>query len=299
MDDLSGSYPAGYTNQVLYDEGSSSSGLGIVLEADQLRAKVGESGSFAEVASAQSVKDSKWHHVVVSFGDSPRTLTLYVDGVQQGESAILEYSTISLHPETPSFGMTQGSNVFDNYGNYQGSLDNLRVYDRGLSKREVESIFLGDSPNDGFIEFIAIEKPTIRTLSPTDVLPTQAVLRAELLSIGGDLKTSSVSSDKSFSYESISGMQAWYSVQDMDGDNVIDNGDVLSNGDQVIQWMDSSGHGRNMVYTSGNPRFYSSALKGKPVISFDGNDMIWGDTNFDFLTETGYTVVSLARYTRR
>ena len=108
------------------------------------------------------------------------------------------------------------------------------------------------------------------------MLPTQATLRAEISSIGGEVKLIENILDRSFTYGSLPGMQAWYSAQDMNGDNLDDAGNVLSNGDQVIQWMDGSGQTRNMLYTSGNPRFYSSALKGKPVISFDGNDMIWG-----------------------
>ncbi|MBT7650562.1 MAG: hypothetical protein HN553_06280, partial [Opitutae bacterium] len=297
LDDLTGTQPAGYENQTLYDEGSEVSGLGIVLEGNQLKAKVAENGSLAEVSSDLNLRDDQWHHAVVSFGDSPRTLKLYLDGAQQGEAAILDYSTVSLHPDAPSFGRRIGTNVYSDFGNYKGQLDNLRIYDRGLVETEVISIYDGDSPNDGFLEFLAIEKAEVQTLSPVNVLPTQATIRAEVLSIGGEINLAESIVDKSFSIESIPGMQAWYSVQDLDGDNIDDQGNILSNGDQIIQWMDGSGQSRNMAYTSGNPRFYSSALNGKPVISFDGNDMIWGDTNFDFLTNTGYTIVSLARYT--
>jgi len=38
-------------------------------------------------------------------------------------------------------------------------------------------------------------------------------------------------------------------------------------------------------------------LNGKPVVSFDGDDLLWTGRNFDTLTSTGYTMVSLARYT--
>ena len=234
---------------------------------------------------------------VVTFGEFPRVLTLYIDGLKVGDSAILDYSTVSLHSETPVFGGLKGTSVFDGFGYFQGMLDDLRIYDRGISNIEISSIFEGDSENEGFLEFLAIERPEVQTLSPIDVLPTQATLRAEISSIGGEVKLIENILDRSFTYGSLPGMQAWYSAQDMKGDNLDDAGHVLSNGDQVIQWMDGSGQTRNMLYTSGNPRFYSSALKGKPVISFDGNDMIWGDANFDFLTNTGYTVVSLARYT--
>ena len=62
-------------------------------------------------------------------------------------------------------------------------------------------------------------------------------------------------------------MQAWYSAQD--------TGSVLENGEIISNWNDISGNGRDMGYTSGNPRFFKSGLKGKPVVSFDGDDLIW------------------------
>ena len=52
-----------------------------------------------------------------------------------------------------------------------------------------------------------------------------------------------------------------------------------------------------MGYTSGNPRFLNSALKGKPIISFDGDDLIWTTHDFGHLLDTGYTMISIARYT--
>ena len=296
-DDITSSVQAGYLNQTLYDEGSLSSGFGIALEGNTLRAKVGENGSYAEVSSNVNVKDGQWHHAIVTFGDSPKTLKLYLDGIIQGGHALLDYPMVALHPEVPSVGAPKGTSVFSGFGNYQGFVDEIRVYDRGLSESEVNLIFGGDSLNEGFIEFLAINKPVVLTKSPTNVLPFQATLRAEVLSNGGEVTVSQSVVDLSFKVDTFSGLAGWYSAQDMDGDNIEDLGLVLSNGDVVTEWMDGSGKQRNMLGVSGNPRFFNSALKGKPVISFDGDDMIWGETNFDFLTNNGYTMLSLARYT--
>ena len=41
--------------------------------------------------------------------------------------------------------------------------------------------------NQGFLDFIAIEKPSIATLRPSSVLPDQAIMQMEVLSIGGEL----------------------------------------------------------------------------------------------------------------
>ena len=296
-DDITGAAQAGYINQTLYDEGSASSGLGIVLEGNSLKAKVGENGSVAEVSSTIDIKDDQWHHAIVTYGDSPKTLKLYLDGNLQGTPALLEYPMVSLHPEIPSFGSMNGTSLFTGFGNYQGLIDELRIYDRGLISQEVAKVFNGDSQNDGFIEFLAIQKPIVQTKTPIDILPNQAILRAEVLSTGGTVTTVNSVVDRSFKVDSISGMAAWYSAQDMNGDNVDDLGQVFSNGDIVTEWRDGSGKQRSMLNTSGNPRFYTSALKGKPIISFDGDDMIWGETNFDFLTNTGYSIVSISRYT--
>ena len=268
-----------------------------MLEDNLIKARAGENGSIAEVSSQLDVKDGNWHHAIITYGDSPKTLKLYLDGNLQGAPALLDYSMISLHPETPSFGAINGTSLFNGFGNYQGLIDELRIYDRGLISQEVDQVFNGDSQNDGFLEFLAIEKPIVQTKSAIDILPSQATLRAEVLSIGGTVTTVNSVVDRSFRVDSISGMAAWYSAQDMNGDNVEDLGQVLSNGDIVTEWRDGSGKQRSMLNTSGNPRFYTSALKGKPIISFDGDDMIWGETNFDFLTNSGYSIVSLARYT--
>ena len=112
------------------------------------------------------------------------------------------------------------------------------------------------------MEFLAIERPEVQTLSPIDVLPLKATLRAEISSIGGEVKLIENILDRSFTYGSLPGMQAWYSAQDMNGDNLDDAGNVLSNGDQVIQWMDGSGQTRNMLYTSDDKILLFNALKG-------------------------------------
>ncbi|MBT5717319.1 MAG: LamG domain-containing protein, partial [Opitutae bacterium] len=296
-DDITSSVQAGYINQTIYDEGSLSSGFGIAIEGSSLKAKVGENGSYAEVTSNVNVKDDQWHHALVTFGDSPKTLKLYLNGILQGEPALLDYPMVSLHPEIPSIGAPQGTSVFSGFGNYQGYVDEVRVYDRGLSEAEAGLIFAGDSSNEGFIEFLSIKKPVVLTKSPTNVLPSQATLRAEVVSTGGEIIVTRSVVDLSFKVDTFSGLAGWYSAQDMNGDNVEDQGSLLSNGDVVTEWMDGSGKQRNMLGVSGNPRFFNSALKGKPVVSFDGDDMIWGQTNFDFLTNNGYTILSLARYT--
>ena len=77
-------------------------------------------------------------------------------------------------------------------------IDGLRIYDRGLSENEINQLFLGDVNNSGVIEYRAIKKPEVRTLSALDARPQSVILRAELTSIGGDISESTSSIDLGF-----------------------------------------------------------------------------------------------------
>ena len=61
--------------------------------------------------------------------------------------------------------------LFPNYGSYKGFLDDLRIYDRGFDAGEVAEIFEGDYTNNGYLDFLAIDKPDIITKSAIDVSP--------------------------------------------------------------------------------------------------------------------------------
>ena len=290
-DDLSSAVVAGYDNQVLYDEGSSDSGFAVGLEHGVVKARVSEAGETIEVKSSSALSEDQWQHLVVSFGESPKSFSLYLNGtLQSGPVYLQTSSTISGQNDKPLIGKIEGTSVLPSYyGNYKGEIDEVRIYDRGLGSDEVQAIYNGDFQNEGFLEFIAIEKPVISTLRPSGVLPDQAIMQVEVLSIGGEIMETEETIDLTFKADTFSGMQAWYSAQD--------TGSPLENGETITNWLDLSGNGHDMGYTSGNPRYLDSALKGKPVISFDGDDLIWTEHNFGHLVETGYSILSVSRYT--
>ena len=70
-------------------------------------------------------------------------------------------------------------------------------------------------------------------------------MQMEVLSIGGELLQSQETLDLTFKADTFPGMEAWYSANN--------TGSNLSNGDTITNWMDLSGNGRDMGYTSGNP----------------------------------------------
>ena len=73
-------------------------------------------------------------------------------------------------------GALNGSSLFPGYGSYRGHVDEFRIYDRGLSALEITEINEGDSINDGSLEFLAIKKADVFTMTATDILPTKATI---------------------------------------------------------------------------------------------------------------------------
>ena len=81
----------------------------------------------------------------------------------------------------------------------------------------------------------------------------------------------------------------------MDGDLTEDMGSVRER--RVGQYLERrfgqwSAHDQNL----GRSDFYLSSFEGKPVVNFDGNDLISSSESYDF-NQRGYTMISIARYT--
>ena len=288
-DDLSGVGLAGSKKQIVYDEGTDASGLTIAIDEDGYGvAKISEGGYTSTVFSEDPIRDGNWHHLVVTFGDLPNVFKMYVDDSLQGSPVFHDTSFVSLHLESPALGALNGSSLFPGYGSYRGHVDEFRIYDRGLSALEITEINEGDSINDGSLEFLAIKKADVFTMTATDILPTKATMRVNVESIGGEIEVLDKTLDLSFSTETFSTLQGWYSTHGMGSD--------YKHGEQVGVWSDLSGGERHFDNSSGDPRILHDGIKGRPVIAFDGNDLLWTSDNFDFLTESGYTLLTLARY---
>ena len=98
-DDVSGAIPAAKKSQIIYDEGTSITGLTIAIDDDELvRARISENGSMSSLVSDVSIKDDQWHHLVVTFGDSPKSFKMYLDGMLNGDPFI---HSSELFPFTP------------------------------------------------------------------------------------------------------------------------------------------------------------------------------------------------------
>ena len=112
-DDVSSSIPAASKRQVIYDEGTDTTGLSISMDDNGfLQARIGDQGSGEYCFSESSIRDGSWHHVAVTFGDSPKVFKLYLDGELMNAPVIHAAGVISLHAEEPSLGAISGTSFF-------------------------------------------------------------------------------------------------------------------------------------------------------------------------------------------
>ncbi len=75
-----------------------------------------------------------WHHYVYSYDGN--THRLYLDGVQRGTGTVA--------PDTGGVGNARIAAIFNNAENFQGQIDDVRIYNRPLSAAEVAAL------HDGF-----------------------------------------------------------------------------------------------------------------------------------------------------
>ena len=288
-DDLTNVELAANKKQIIYDEGTDESGLSIAIDQDgYVVARLVEGGSMSTLSSESPIRDNQWHHLVVTFGDLPKIMKMYLDDSLQGNPVVHSSSFISTHLEKPSLGGLTGTSSFPSYGSFLGNVDELRIYDRGLTNVEVSEVYNGDYTNNGSLDFLAIRKASVFAVSAVDVMPTQATMRVDVESIGGEVQVVDESLDLSFKTSTFDTMQAWFSSYNLSTE--------VQNGGQISFWTDLSGSGKHFENSSGDPSVKHDGIKGKPVIALDGDDLLWTSADFDFLTESGYTILTLARY---
>jgi len=125
-----------------------------VLRLDNGRLRCEIEGSF--VRGDTLLNDGEWHHTGVSFANdgTPQLgdVELYVDGVLEahGES--------TLEIDTNTTGNLEIGRNLKNDGFFQGSIDDVRIYDRALTENEIQTVMEGSA--QGF--------PLARGVNPPD-----------------------------------------------------------------------------------------------------------------------------------
>jgi len=129
---------AGNTDRVLDKFDAGRGGYKFIVESDgSIRATVGDSDKDTlNVSTSKSLIDGTWHHLLAVWDSSSSTLKVYVDGSltkQRSDNAI-------------DASMTNGQNLFiaQRGGDarfFPGRLDDLRIYDRALTKANVQDLY--------------------------------------------------------------------------------------------------------------------------------------------------------------
>lgn len=135
--------PPNQANGNLFSEASSTSANPMFVLANQggadakLDVLIRNNSGVAQLGHAKStatVFDNKWHHIV--WTDSNGTAKLYVDGVQDATNFNYTRSTLSIN--TTSIGhLNRGADEY----NFNGSLDDVRIYNRALSAGEITQLY--------------------------------------------------------------------------------------------------------------------------------------------------------------
>ena len=94
---------AGDTNQIIYDEGSDLSGFSVALENGFVKAKVSRPELSLKCCPTPRLQ-MNLGTTLVSYGESPKALNLYLMHVSDGPRLLNGSSTVSSQTEQPSFG---------------------------------------------------------------------------------------------------------------------------------------------------------------------------------------------------
>jgi autotransporter-associated beta strand protein len=123
-------------DQLLYDEGGESAGIGIGVHGGVLQARVKAGPAVADILAAKALTPG-WHHVAAVFGDS--ALKLYLDNEALG--TVSAFVQIPQHSDDPGIGYPNGQATLAASGFYKGLLDEVCIWDRALTAGETSRLF--------------------------------------------------------------------------------------------------------------------------------------------------------------
>ncbi len=140
----------------LADISSSNVNSWIALENGQLEWHVQNNAiELIDIESTRFINDGNWHHVAVTV-DSGGT-SLYVDGVEQtggdiayftGSAASTTFFDDIANLDDMRIGINLRDNGLTDWGAFDGSIDDVRVYNRGLSAADITELYNAGAPND-------------------------------------------------------------------------------------------------------------------------------------------------------
>jgi len=93
-------------------------------------------GGLARYSDPNAIRLGEWQHVAVSFDETAQELVFYVNGEEKGRMS---------HDQTPldsaGYPLVIGIRDRDKNRDFDGSIDEVRIYNRALSAEEIQAIF--------------------------------------------------------------------------------------------------------------------------------------------------------------
>ena len=116
-----------------------------------------------EVVAKQTFPAKEWHHLAISYDGSSKAagLKVYVDGKRQPIVVRRDDLAGSITTEAPWQIAWKGTGV-----GFEGSLDELRLYDRTLEPAEIEALYWHDMVSGGSLQADRRAQPAAERADP-------------------------------------------------------------------------------------------------------------------------------------
>lgn len=130
--------------QVLYEEGGTTRGLNIYLDAGTVYVNVWSFSAWGPKYVSAAVSANNWYNVVLVFSSDDNLVTGYLNGSSMGQ--VTGVTPLSSHTDDGGIGAVTGSTVFhdsttSSSSYFTGTIDDVRLYDRLLTSAEASSLY--------------------------------------------------------------------------------------------------------------------------------------------------------------
>jgi len=116
---------------------------GFYLRIINQKADLGISSPYTEGFSNQSILGENWYHLVAIYDNS--TITIYINGILDNISQV---GPGNLDQWTSSGDLTIGKEAYEGapeiYHQFNGSLDDIAIYNRALTEQEIQALYAGE-----------------------------------------------------------------------------------------------------------------------------------------------------------
>ena len=141
--------------------GSSAANAGWELLVDDEEGLIGNWGGGTNYLSGGKIKEGKWHHAVFSYDDTMQLITLYLNGKQLGSftntvatgySSALKIGGPPLAVKSKKLNTDEdnATAVDVTHSHFHGAIDDVRVYVRNLTEKDVKELYKGEKPTSWF-----------------------------------------------------------------------------------------------------------------------------------------------------